>query len=63
MATIVNVSIYNISGQLIETLVNEQENTGYHSIEWNASGFGSGLYFYQIQAGDYNQTKKMVLLK
>ena len=59
----VNISIYNIVGQLVETMVNEQKNAGYHSVVWNASGVGSGLYFYRIGAGEYLETKKCLILK
>ncbi|MFQ6617201.1 MAG: T9SS type A sorting domain-containing protein [Fidelibacterota bacterium] len=62
-ATTVNLSIYNVAGHLVETLVNERKNAGYHSVIWNASGIGSGLYFYQIKAGEYTETKKCVILK
>ncbi|NQU35430.1 MAG: T9SS type A sorting domain-containing protein [Bacteroidetes bacterium] len=63
MSTTVNLSIYNVTGQLVETLVNEHKNVGYHSVIWNASGVGSGLYFYRIEAGDYSETKKCLILK
>jgi len=62
-ATIVNLSIYNITGQLVETLVNGHKNAGYYSVEWNARNVGSGLYFYQIEAGEYTETRKCVILK
>lgn len=59
----VNLSIYNVAGQLVETMVSEYKNVGYHSVIWNASGIGSGLYFYRIEAGDYMETKKCLILK
>ena len=59
----VNLSIYNILGQKVETLLSEKQNSGKHSIEWDASGFSSGIYFYRIQAGDFIQTKRMLLIK
>ena len=63
MSTTVNLSIYNVTGQLVETLVSEHKNVGYHSVIWNASGVGSGLYFYRIEAGEYTETKKCVIIK
>ena len=62
-STFVNLSIYNVVGQLVETLVNEHKNSGYHSVTWNASGIGSGLYFYRIESREYTETKKCLMLK
>lgn len=59
----VNLSIYNVKGQLVETIVNEHNNPGFYTIEWNTSRFGSGIYFYRIKAGEYRETKKCVILK
>jgi predicted amidohydrolase len=64
----VKLDIYNLSGQLILTLVNEHQEKGLKVIEWNGGNkFGekvyAGIYFYQLQAGDFTQTRKMVLLK
>ncbi len=59
----VNVSIYNMIGQKVATLVNKNMTAGYHSIVWNAVNFPSGVYLYRIEAGSFNQTKRMVLLK
>lgn len=59
----VNLSIYNITGQLVEILVNEKVQTGYHSVTWNSNNVGSGVYFYKITAGKYSATGKCLLLK
>lgn len=59
----VNISIYNVVGQLVETLVNGHKDTGFHSVIWNANDIGSGLYFYRIEAGEYTETKKCIILK
>ena len=59
----VNVSIYNINGELVEKLVDGYKNTGKYSIQWNPQNMSSGQYFYQISVDDFVQTKKMVLLK
>ena len=59
----VNISIYNISGQLVETLLKEHKSSGYYSVKWNATGVGSGVYFYRIEAGEYTKTKKCLILK
>jgi len=59
----VELSIYNTLGQKMATLVSENLQTGHHQVEWNATGFSSGVYFYHIQAGVSNEVRKMVLLK
>ncbi|MCK4385421.1 MAG: T9SS type A sorting domain-containing protein, partial [candidate division Zixibacteria bacterium] len=59
----VNLSIYNTNGQLVETLINRQIQSGYHSIKWDGSNVVSGVYFYRISAGDYSATGKCILLK
>ena len=47
----------------IATLVNEQKPAGTYEVEFNAASLPSGIYFYQLQAGSYTETKKMILLK
>jgi hypothetical protein len=59
----VNLSIYNLLGQRVTTLVNEKLNAGSHTASWNAAGFASGVYLYRLQAGTYSETKKLILLK
>ncbi len=57
------IKIFNILGREIETLVNEEKSVGTYEINWNASTLSSGVYLYRIQAGDFAQTKKIILLK
>ena len=57
------LKIYNLAGQEIETLVNEFQPAGEYEITWQPEGLASGLYFYQIQAKGFSETKKLVLLK
>lgn len=59
----VTLSIYNISGQLITTLIREQKDAGYHSVQWDASQFSSGIYIYWIQADGFSAVKKCILMK
>jgi|TARA_B100002003_G_scaffold203386_1_gene196022 hypothetical protein len=59
----VNVSIYNIKGELVEELVDGYKNRGKYSIQWNPKNVSSGQYFYQISVDGFVQTRKMVLLK
>ncbi|MCP4631954.1 MAG: T9SS type A sorting domain-containing protein [candidate division Zixibacteria bacterium] len=59
----VSLKVYNLSGQLVETLVDGQMSAGSHIINWDASVVSSGIYFYKLTAGNYVTTKKMNLLK
>lgn len=64
----VRLNIYNIRGQLVRTLVDESKSEGSYLVQWdgttnNGQQVSSGVYFYRLQAGDFNQTRKMVILK
>jgi plastocyanin len=59
----VTLSVFDIVGRKVETLVAGAQTAGHHEIAWDASVFPSGIYFYQIQAGDFTQTKRATLLK
>ena len=64
----VNITIYDMIGRVVKTMVNSQQNAGFKSVRWDAtnnagSPVSAGLYLYMIQAGEFRQTKKMVLLK
>ncbi len=67
----VQITIYDLLGRQVTTLVSETQNAGYKSIKWDATNISSGMYFYQIRvydsdvvgAGKYVQTRKMVLLR
>jgi hypothetical protein len=59
----VKIAIYDILGKEIATLVNEGKPTGNYEIQFNASNLPSGVYFYRMQAGNFIETKKMVLIK
>jgi hypothetical protein len=50
-------------GEEVTTLVNEMLPAGTYRIGWNANSSPSGVYFYQLQAGDFTETKKLILLK
>jgi len=65
---LVNITIYDMMGRKVKTLINDQQTPGYRSLHWNAtndagSSVSAGIYLYMIQTGDFRQTKKMVLLK
>ena len=59
----VSLKIYDITGREIANLVNEYKKAGYYTVSFNGINFASGVYFYRIQAGDFSQVKKMVLIK
>ena len=59
----VNLSIYNVLGEMVTTLVNEEKKAGYHEVDFDASSLASGVYLYRIKAGDFVSTKKMILMK
>lgn len=60
---IVTLEVYNIIGQKIETLLNKPMPAGYHEVEFNAQNLSSGVYFYRIEAGKFQDVKKMILLR
>jgi C-terminal processing protease CtpA/Prc len=66
----VELSIYNLLGQKVATLVSQKQKAGSHQVEWDASGFGSGVYYYRIEVVDparrtseFVDVKKMILIK
>jgi hypothetical protein len=65
---LVNITIYDMMGSQVKTLVNDSQTAGYKSIQWNATNdrnepVSAGLYLYTIEAGEFRETKKMILLK
>ena len=62
-AATVKLTIFNVLGNEIETLVNETKSSGEYEVNFNAGNLPSGVYYYRLQAGDFSQTKKLVLLK
>jgi len=67
----VKLSIYDVLGREVATLVNENKQSGSYTVQWNAANFPSGVYFYRLQArqtsggqaGSFVETKKLILLK
>ena len=59
----VKINVYNSLGQLVETLVDGEMQSGNHEVKFDASRLASGIYLYQLQVGEYNSVKKMILLK
>ena len=65
---LVNITVYDMLGNIINQLVNEVQNSGYNVIQWDATDnqgqpVSAGVYLYAIEAGEFRQTKKMILLK
>lgn len=59
----VKLTVFDITGKEVKTLVNEQMDAGIFEIDFNASGLSSGVYFYRLSAGDFSDVKKMILTK
>ncbi|MCK9210957.1 MAG: S8 family serine peptidase [Ignavibacteriaceae bacterium] len=69
LSSIVKIEVYNILGEKIKDLLNEQKNAGYYEVNFNTNGLSSGIYFYTIQASaidgskNFREVKKMILMK
>ena len=66
--SVVKITVHDMMGRVVKTLVNDSQTAGFKSVQWNATNdknepVSAGLYLYTIQAGKFRQTKKMVLLK
>jgi len=61
--TFVNLTIYNLLGQAVKTLVNDELDAGTHNVDFDAQDFASGIYIYKISTKNFSPTKKMILLK
>ena len=67
-ASVVSLSIYDLMGREIRTMINSEQTAGFKNIQWNGTdnlgkSVPAGMYIYTIQAGEFRQTRKMVLLK
>ncbi|NLT51475.1 MAG: T9SS type A sorting domain-containing protein [Ignavibacteria bacterium] len=63
MNSFVNLKVYDILGREVATLVNEEKPAGNYEVKFDASNISSGVYLYKLQAGEYNKTMKMILIK
>jgi hypothetical protein len=59
----VRLFIYDVTGRLVDRLVEGVQSRGEHTVEWDAGGLSSGIYFYRLEAGDFSETRKMMLIK
>jgi hypothetical protein len=60
---VVSLKVFDMLGRNVATLMNGVAEPGNKTVQWNASGVASGVYYYQLQAGDFTQTKKLILLR
>lgn len=59
----VKLSIYDILGRELEILINGKQNAGAYQVEWDATNYPSGVYFYRLSGTEFTETKKLILLK
>jgi len=59
----VDLSIYNLNGRKVTTLISGEQKAGHHQVKWNATGYASGIYYYKISAGEFQDVRKMILLR
>ena len=57
------LAVYNLTGQIVETLVRGVQEAGVYSVAWRADDVESGIYFYRLQADDKHMVRKMTLIK
>ena len=62
-STLVTIKVYDVLGKEVKTLVNQFQNMGIHEVNFNSGNLSSGVYFYQLRAGNFISIKKMILLK
>ena len=61
--SLVTLKIFDLLGREVAVLVNERKDAGRYSVQWDASRFSSGVYFYTLQTGQFRETKRMILMK
>jgi photosystem II stability/assembly factor-like uncharacterized protein len=59
----VNITVYDLLGREVTKLVNERMQPGSYNVDWDASNYPSGVYFYKLESGDFSESRRMVLLK
>ncbi|MBK7265151.1 MAG: T9SS type A sorting domain-containing protein [Ignavibacteriales bacterium] len=62
-SSVVTLNVYNTLGEKVVTLLNGQMESGYHQVSFDAANLPSGLYLYEIKAGEFSSIKKMILMK
>ncbi len=61
--SLVTIKIFDVFGQTVETLINEKHSTGKYNVKWEPKNLPSGVYFYQLRTGKYNEVRKMVYMR
>ena len=59
----VSINIYDLQGRNVATLVDQNYSAGHHTVNWNAEGYTSGIYFMKLDVADFTQTQKLMLVK
>jgi hypothetical protein len=59
----VKIKVYDITGRIVQELVNQELGAGSYETNWDASNYSSGIYFYSVEAGNFFKNMKMVLVK
>jgi hypothetical protein len=59
----VTLNVYNVLGQVVATLVNQVEQAGYKTVQFDVKNLSSGLYFYRLSAGQFSETRKMLIVR
>jgi hypothetical protein len=59
----VTLKVYNLLGEEVATLMAEQQSAGIHKLNWDARGLASGVYLYRLEAGEFVQVKKLILMR
>ncbi|MEO8513497.1 MAG: T9SS type A sorting domain-containing protein [Ignavibacteria bacterium] len=59
----VKLTVFDITGREVETLINENLNAGIYKVDWNASNYSSGVYFYKLESENFTDTRKMMMIK
>jgi len=59
----VTLTVYDLLGREVTTLVNEEREAGYYAAQFDASALAGGLYFYRLEAGEFTQSRKLILLR
>ncbi len=62
-SSFVSLKVYNVAGQEVAVLMNKELPAGSHKIEWNAKNLSNGMYFYKLETREYQETKKLILMK
>ena len=60
---LVTLTVYDVLGREVATLMNEEKSGGTYTLHWDASGVSGGVYFYRLRAGDFVQTRRMMIVK